>query len=176
MDHLSQTPTRLRWHGVFHPDRERVVQGGVLRSQQGRCGSRGYWDYPTKHDSPNVPDGIDFAGDTAFDAVFSDGYDQGQPNNVDNAGVLSAYGTMGQGGNVWEWNETAIGSSRGLRGGDWYDYVRLLAGLRTATATTRDREFDAIGFRVASVPEPGSITLMLCGAIAGLLWWNRKRT
>ncbi|MHB8975035.1 MAG: PEP-CTERM sorting domain-containing protein [Pirellulaceae bacterium] len=30
--------------------------------------------------------------------------------------------------------------------------------------------------RVASsVPEPGSITLMLCGAFVGLLCWYRKR-
>ncbi|MHB0955846.1 MAG: hypothetical protein ACYC0X_05635 [Pirellulaceae bacterium] len=32
------------------------------------------------------------SGDTAFDAVFNDGYDQGEPNSVDNAGVLSVRG------------------------------------------------------------------------------------
>ena len=83
------------------------------------AGVGGYWDYPTKHDYPAVPDGIDFAGDTAFDAVFYQGYDQGAPNSVDNAGVLSAYGTMGQGGNVWEWNETAGSPRPGQRGGLW---------------------------------------------------------
>ncbi len=29
----------------------------------------------------------------------------------------SYYGTYDQGGNVWEWNDTIIGSSRGVRGG-----------------------------------------------------------
>ena len=60
----------------------------------------GYWDYPTQHALSSPPDGIDFFGDATFDAVFNDGYAQGQPNDVNNAGVLSAYGTMGQGGNV----------------------------------------------------------------------------
>jgi hypothetical protein len=26
-----------------------------------------------------------------------------------------------------------------------------------------------------AVPEPGSITLLVCGAIAGLTWWKRRR-
>ncbi|MGA2797864.1 MAG: SUMF1/EgtB/PvdO family nonheme iron enzyme, partial [Thermoguttaceae bacterium] len=84
-------------------------------------GSAGiYYDYPTGSNS--VPDGIDYPGDTAFDAVFDDGYNQGHPNAVTNAGVASPYGTIGQAGNVWEWEETAIDSSRGLRGGAWLDY------------------------------------------------------
>jgi len=143
----------------------------------GKSGGAGYWDYPTKHDDPSVPDGIDDSGDTDpgdFDAVFYDGYDQGQPNNDDNAGVLSAYGTMGQGGNVWEWNETLIGSSRGVRGGDWYDSSGYLL------ASTRDYYYPtygnfSLGFRVASIPEPGSITLLVCGTVAGLMWWRRRK-
>lgn len=113
-------------------------------------GGAGYWDYPTKHDSPNVPDGIDVAGDTAFDAVFYQGHSQGQPNSVDNAGVLSAYGRMGQGGNVWEWNETATaGSSRGLRGGNWNNNSdNMLASNRNNNNPTNEN--NNIGFRVAS--------------------------
>ena len=37
------------------------------------------------------------------------------------SGYGSYYGTFDQGGNVWEWNAAVIGSSRGLRGGAWYD-------------------------------------------------------
>ena len=32
-----------------------------------------------------------------------------------------------------------------------------------------------LGFRVASIPEPGSITLLLCGLVTGLIWWRRRR-
>ena len=42
-----------------------------------KLGGAGYWDYPTKHDSPNVPDGISFLGDT-FEAVYCAGYNQGR--------------------------------------------------------------------------------------------------
>ncbi len=133
-------------------------------------GGAGYWDYPTQHDDPEVPDGIDFAGDTAFDAVFNDGYHQPGPNDVDNTGVLSAYGTMGQGGNVYEWNETAIGSQRAWRGGSWgIDSLDLHASFRDKFDPAIEVA-DYLGFRVASVPEPGSITLLVCGLAAGLIW------
>ena len=72
--------------------------------------------------------------------------------------------------------DAVIGSSRGLRGGSWSTQFRQLAGLLPPAATTRrTRTRLRVGFRVASVPEPGSITLMLCGALAGLLCWYRKR-
>ena len=95
-------------------------------------GSTGtYYDYPTGSD--DEPDGIDVDGDTTFDAVFrvQSGYNQGHPNDVGNAGVLSPYGTMGQGGNVYEWNETESGSGRGISGGFWGGYsVGLAASIR----------------------------------------------
>lgn len=142
--------------------------------------SAGYWDYPTQDDVSNPPDGIDFSGDPDFDAVFSDGgYHLSQPNNADNAGVLSAYGTMGQGGNVFEWNETLItGSSRGLRGGPFeYGLDGLPASLRFWHDPS-SIEHDDLGFRVASnevVPEPGSLALTISGATLALIWrWRRK--
>jgi hypothetical protein len=67
-----------------------------------------------------------------------------------------------------------IGSSRGLRGGYWNNFsYYLLASNRNGNDPSY--EDNDVGFRVASVPEPSSITLMLCGAIAGLLWWKRSR-
>jgi sulfatase modifying factor 1 len=140
-------------------------------------GSAGiYYDYPTGSNS--MPDGIDFAGDTTFDAVFNDGYNQGHPNAVTNAGVASPYGTIGQGGNVWEWNETAIYTShplwRGFRGGSWLGaYHELLVTGGIADEPTF--EFSYLGFRVASIPEPGSIVLLLTGALLGLLAYAWRR-
>jgi hypothetical protein len=54
-----------------------------------------YYDYPTGSD--NEPDGIDFAGDPTFDAVFLDGGANPEPNDIGNVGLFSPYGTAGQG-------------------------------------------------------------------------------
>jgi len=139
----------------------------------------GYWDYPTQHDTTSSPpiDGIDSSDDTNpgdFDAVFIDGYNQGHPNDVSNSGVGSAYGTYGQGGNVWEWNEAEIGSSRGLRGGVWGGNSSILRASDRFNYSPAAEDF-SIGFRVASVPEPGSITLLVCGLLGVLLWWRRRK-
>ncbi|MBC8868157.1 MAG: SUMF1/EgtB/PvdO family nonheme iron enzyme, partial [Planctomycetes bacterium] len=71
----------------------------AYHKNDGKTGN--YHAYPS--DNIISPDGIDFAGDTQFDFVFKDPYQQGIPNAVNNAGDLSPYDTMGQGGNIWEW-------------------------------------------------------------------------
>jgi formylglycine-generating enzyme len=141
-----------------------------------------YWDYPTGSNS--IPDGVDFSGDTAFDAVCYDGYDTTGPYAVTNAGsAASAYGTYGQGGNVWEWFESAWdglndspSEDRGRRGSFWYDSP---SGLRCSfkIAATPTYQFDNLGFRVARVPEPGSITLLLAGSLGltGVALHRRRR-
>ncbi len=132
-----------------------------------KSGGAGYWGYPTGSDS--APDGIDSAGDTEFEAVFYDGYNQGHPNDMDDAGALSPYGTMGQGGNVWEWNETIIygpfgDSSRGLRGGSFSNYDDiLLASSRFVSSPTI--EAYNVGFRVSEVPEPATMAILMLGGI-----------
>jgi len=125
-----------------------------------------YWDYATGTNS--IPDGIDFSGDTAFDAVFRDTFNQGSPNEVTNVGLASAYGTMGQNGNVWEWNESAFdgindssSERRAVRGGAW-DGPELI--LRSSIRNFVDGDSPSssdnlVGFRVASVasvPEPSA--------------------
>ena len=133
-------------------------------------GGAGYWDYPTKHDDPNEPDGIDFLGDTAFDAVFDNGYEQDEPNDVYNTGVPSAYGTMGQGGNVWERGSAG-------RGGSLHSHDNTAGALHASGLPNSKGVGKYHGFRVASItiPEPGSITLLVCGAVAGLVWWRRRK-
>ena len=77
------------------------------------------------------------------------------------------------GGDVWQWNETAVTDSlRGLRGGSWnYDSNGLGSFNRSSDFPTLG--YSDEGFRVASVPEPGSIPLLAAGAIAGLIYWRR---
>ena len=129
----------------------------------------------------NFPNGSDsaptaVAGGTAANTAV---YGQSGPADITNAGGLSSYGTMGQGGNVWEWNETAndginntAGESRELRGGSWNltsDY--LDASYRLSRDPTD--EYSRYGFRVASVPEPSTGLLVVLG-LSGLLLKRRK--
>ena len=39
-------------------------------------------------------------------------------------GLAESEWHVDQGGNVWEWNETVIGSQRGVRGGSWHQILR----------------------------------------------------
>ncbi len=139
-----------------------------------------YYDYPTGSD--NVPDGIDFEGDTLFDAVFTDGALIADPNDVSDVGVLSPFGTAGQGGNAMEWEETeldlmndASSVERGFRGG-WWDSPEF--DLRATNRDSANGSFDIsiVGFRVASrpIPEPSTL-LMTLGVTGGLLVWRRRR-
>jgi len=134
----------------------------------------------------NFPNGSDSAptavasGTAANTAVYGQSFFTG-PADIFNAGGLSAYGTMGQGGNVWEWNETAydgtnntVGEYRVLRGGSWNNDSSLLvaSGRDGGIPTTGDFNY---GFRVASVPEPSAISL-LAVALGALAVMRRRRS
>ena len=140
-----------------------------------------YYDYPTGSDT--APTAV-ASGTAAGTAVYYRNFFTG-PADITLAGGLSPFGTMGQGGNVYEWEETEWdltntggASDRGLRGGDWHAigshslHASERSGDRPQYMKNEGRD---IGFRVASVPEPGSITLLVCGAIAGLVWWKRRK-
>ena len=136
-----------------------------------------FWDYPTQSNS--IPDGIDFNGDPAYDAVFKDPFTQGSPNKVTDVGLASAYGTIGQGGNVWEWTESATtapndssGEDRQIYGGNW---TLAENGLRSSTSfgSSPSSTNNDVGFRVASVPEPSSVVASLLGL--GVLAARRRR-
>src|SRR5262249_10325139 len=73
----------------------------------------------------------------------------------------SYYGTFDQDENVWQWNETAVGSfSRGRRGGGWGD---IAENARSDLRSWADPsiEIETVGFRVATiaVPEPSTLGL-----------------
>ncbi len=129
-----------------------------------------YWDYATGSNSvPNATSG----GTTPDSAVYSGS----SPTDVNNAGGLSAYGTMGQNGNVYEFLESAYDGvndssleDRALRGGYWADTGGTL---RSSWRGAFSGPVGLSGFRVASVvPEPSSAMLMLG---SGLMFSLRRR-
>ncbi len=132
-----------------------------------------YWDYATA--SNTAPTAV-ASGTASGSAVYN--HVATQPAGVDNSGGLSAYGTMGQNGNVWEWSESAYDGSnnvttegRAMRGGGWLSSeLGLRSSLRFNYAPTY--EDGGIGFRVASVPEPSAALLVL---MAGGAWLLRRR-
>jgi len=112
----------------------------------------GYWDYPADSDTAPTdegPPGADFVdGSANHGSVLTDlthvGSYTAKPSD-------SPYGTFDQGGNVWEWNETLISTSRGVRGGSFNDVNDSLhVSYRGATDPTNENS--NIGFRVAGVP------------------------
>jgi len=86
----------------------------------------------------------------------------GRPWNV-GTGMQEQNGTFDMMGNVWEWDEALISSLRGIRGGYCGQYC-LSSSSRIGT--TQYSEGDAVGFRVASVPEPCSLVLLSLGGLA----------
>ena len=134
-----------------------------------------YFLYPTA--SNTAPTAV-ASGTNADTAVYQ--FVSFSPAVVNAAGGLSSYGTMGQGGNIWEMNETAFdgsnnspSESRALRGGSYpNDATRLASSYHQATEPLDS--VASIGFRVASVPEPSTYALLLMTGAGWLLWKRRK--
>ena len=138
----------------------------------------GYWLYATG--SNTIPTAV-ASGTTAGTAVYGGGTVVA-PAAVDQSGGLSPYGTRGQSGNVFEWMESAFtapndssSEGRALRGGAWYtaeSFLRSSTGSNYRTSVSPPNSDSTIGFRVASVPEPSCVVLMLG---SGLIFLARRR-
>ncbi|MGD8454411.1 MAG: SUMF1/EgtB/PvdO family nonheme iron enzyme [Phycisphaerae bacterium] len=128
-----------------------------------------YFDYPTSSDT--APSNLLIDPDPGNNATCKENgeYTIGEPYYRTEVGAHensdSPYGTFDQGGNVWEWNETIVSSwgveERGLRGASFDELSGwLAASCRFSCYATNETE--CLGFRVAAVPEPTSLALLLC--------------
>jgi formylglycine-generating enzyme len=120
------------------------------------------------------------SGTNANSAMYRQTIGQG-PTETTNAGGPSAYGTVGQGGNVSEWIESAYDGSndspaetRTLRGGWWYSRESSLSSLNRSDSSVPGDSDIYVGFRVATVPEPSTYALLIMTG-AGALWWSRRK-
>jgi formylglycine-generating enzyme len=152
-------------------------------------GSGGYYTYATQSNA--TPGNV--IGSSANQANYWNGvlsvtqsstYDSSQ-NYLTDVGAFtnsaSFYGTFDQNGNVFQWNDLdgLPGSSRGFRGGFWYNGEDALKPWYRSTDPP-ETEISHFGFRLASpvaVPEPSSYAMALAGLACGgySIFRRRKR-
>lgn len=137
----------------------------------------GYNLYTTSNLPSPVASGTD--PDTAvFELQSSDG-----PAVVSEAGGVGPHGTIGMGGNVWEWTESSAdgvnddgSEARSLRGGSWVSASVAVLASTVRVNNNPNAEVNGNGFRVASltgIPEPGAAALLLFGS--GVFALRRRR-
>lgn len=147
------------------------------------AGSGGYYNYPTSNNTTPGRDTADLSGNNANYRVDVGG----NPDYLDptykttQVGEFQAsespWGTFDQGGNVREWTErvgdTAFFGQYGGSNGNYSN--QMAAGYYYAYTSNNNPAFGGgdIGFRVAYVPEPGTLTVLTLGA-AGLLMRRRR--
>jgi formylglycine-generating enzyme required for sulfatase activity len=118
-------------------------------------GAGGYWPYPTG--SSNAPTAV-ASGISAGTAVYNNVVSV--PASVYKSGGFSPYGTMGQGGNAWQWMEgaysginTNAAANRLDRSGDWVDpaFAMQSSNRNSGSAHPPSLTQNVLGFRVARI-------------------------
>jgi formylglycine-generating enzyme len=171
-------PSENEWYkAAYH---QPAAQGGDVDN---------YWAYATRNNSvpnsdqpPGAPSIQSNVANFIRDDNVANGYNDGYAvtgSNVYNSSqnyltdvgayttATSYYGTFDQEGNVFEWNEF-----QRLRGGSFFGNSSYLSSSWSGNYGPTVEWADT-GFRVATVPEPG--TAMLAGVACGLMWLLRKR-
>lgn len=175
-------PTRNPGATVWLPSEDEWDKAAYYDPTPGAGGGDNYWTYATRSDSAPTVATANATGDVSNPGAnvvnYRDGADwnslDGNVTTVGSAGADNFFGTADMNGNVKEWNEALLGSSRGLRGSSWSAFSYGLA--------SSDRSFNSpaivasnVGFRVASVREPSGV-LMTCFTVGLSLTLRRRHS
>jgi len=143
-------------------------------------GGPGYWDYATRSDSvpSNVLTDPDVGNTANYKYSGTGSYTIGAPYYCTPVGEFEnsagPWGTFDQNGNLFEWVETGSGDVRYTRGGSFIVNESQLKANYTGNLNQAIGNYH-IGFRVATIPEPGSLALLAVAATAWLLWRKRNK-
>jgi len=159
----------------FLPNENEWYKAAFFNPAQGN-----YSLYPTKSDFMPLPVAL---GNSEGTAVYSPDPSINQflsPPPTDQAGGESFFGTMGQGGSMVERLETAFDANndnplenRSARGGSFFQGADLLQS-SSREQHTPESQYWSLGFRVAGIPEPSSLSLLLAGGAVLVAGRRRK--
>ena len=133
-----------------------------------------WYNYATGSDS--IPSAVT-NGTIANTAVYNQWIHSG-PAAVNDAGGLSAFGTMAQTGNVWEFTETFVSGPddpREVRGGQWTQQSTDVISSNYQHVYGANGGNADIGFRIAMVPEPSALSLLAVG-LGGFAVMRHRRS
>ena len=128
--------------------------------QAKNSGTGGYWLYATQSNSISTADA---------NFLSSGSSNVGSFQNSE-----SPYGTFDQSGNVHEWNDLVLDvDRRGIQGGAYGNPLDIDLASTIRGGLNPSIEYEWLGFRVASVPEPTSMVLTILAS--GMMLVRRKR-
>ncbi|MGA2059140.1 MAG: SUMF1/EgtB/PvdO family nonheme iron enzyme [Thermoguttaceae bacterium] len=151
----------------------------------------GYWLYPTQSDTaptwerststgpnPGANSSNFYDPMRGYSVTSSTSWNPSQDYLTDVGAYpnsVSAYGTLDQGGDVVQWSDRLLDSWCNVCGGSFADVSNEMASYGVAVPASG--ESYGIGFRVAMVPEPGSMALLATGTVISLLVcaWRHRR-
>ncbi len=173
---------------VYLPSEAEWYKAAYYDPTAGAGGGDNYWAYATRSDTAPTVGTANSTGvisnpgaNVANYALEADWNGQdGNLTTVGSALAVNYFGTADQAGNVHEWTDAVLRSSRVLRGGSWAFNSTYLPAINSISSSPSN-EFNYVGFRVASVvasvpvPEPGTFLPAAVLVMGALLRRRRGR-
>jgi formylglycine-generating enzyme required for sulfatase activity len=173
------------------PTNDEWYKAAYYSPNYGGVGVAGYYAYATQSNTApgnqigGTANQANYAPGGVYSVTQVAGYSASQ-NYLTDVGAFSGsgsfYGTFDQSGNVYQWNDLngTSGSSRGMRGGYWFNSYPVYLSSSDSYSFDPSREDNVLGFRLASpvaVPEPSTCAMALAGLACGgySLFRRRKR-